>query len=209
MKPVRLAAFRRRHGTRILVALGLIASLAFLSHSVTRLLRSQKEAQVVNVQIQRLNREVELMGRELNTTNAPQTFEELRSEEQRLLVNQTEFAKWTEQLIEHGVPLVLDVDAQAGAPVAGPLSERGVRIIPVTLELAPAKGISAVKPTYQRLLQFLHSVSQQAPRIDLVDLRVSAGPGGIERATAVLNVWVGDPPPAANLATANNGGTNP
>lgn len=209
MKPSRFAAVRRRHGKRVLVAVAIVASLGFLSHSVTRLLRSQREAQVVNHTIQRLNREVELMGRELNTTNAPQTFEALRNEEQKLVVNQADLNGWIDQLRQQGVPLVLDVEAQTGTPVPGPLAERGLRIVPVTLELAPPKGIAAVKPTYQRLLQFLNSVSRQTPRVDLVELRVTADSGAIDRATAVLNVWVAEATPATTIAAATSGETKP
>lgn len=209
MKPSRFDSLRRRHGKRVLVAVAIVASLGFLSHSVTRLLRAQREAHVVNGTIQRLNREVELMGRELNTTNAPQTFEALRNEEQKLVVNQADLNNWIDQLRQQGIPLVLDVDAQAGTPVSGPLAERGLRIVPVTLELSPPKGIVAVKPTYQRLLQFLNSVSLQTPRVDLVELRVAADSGTIERATAVLNVWVTDATPATTIAAATSGEAKP
>jgi hypothetical protein len=201
MKPSRLAAFRRQHGTRVLVAVALLASLGFLSHSVTRLLRAQREAQSVNVNMQRLNREIEVMGRELNTTNAPQAFEALRHEEQRLLVSQLDLTNWTGQLRQQGIPLVFDLDTQTGSPATNHLAEQRVQTIPVTVELVPAKGIIAVKPTYQRLLQFLQSIAEQTPRVDLVELRVSAESGAIDQATAVLHVWVGEPAPAIAATT--------
>lgn len=195
MRPSRITLFRRQHGRRILVALALVVSLGLLSYSITRLLGAQREATLVNGNIQRLTREIEQMDRELNSTNAPQTFEALRQEEQSLMLTSAGLADWTEQLRQQGVPLVLDVNAQAGAPFAGALAERGLKIVPVTVDLNPPKGILAVKPPYQRLLQFLHNLTQQTARVDLVELNVSAESGGIERASAVLNVWVGEAAP--------------
>ncbi len=98
MRPSRITLFRRQHGRRILVALALIVSLGLLSYSITRLLGAQREATLVNGNIQRLTREIEQMDRELNSTNAPQTFEALRQEEQSLLVTSAGLADWTEQL---------------------------------------------------------------------------------------------------------------
>lgn len=195
MRPSRFTQLRRQHGRRLVVAVALLLSLALVSFSITRLLRAQRESKQINVTIQRLSREIEAMNRELDTTNAPMAFEALRLEEQSLLVSSNDLSGWTEQLAQQGVPLVFDVTPQVGTPFTGALAERGLKIFPVTVDLVPPKGIMAVNPPYQRLLQFLHGVSRQTPRVDLVELTVAAEAGGIERATAVYNVWVGEAGP--------------
>lgn len=210
MNPPALTQFRRQHGRRIGVALALLASLGFVFFSITRLLNAQRNTAALNVTIQRLSREVDLMGRELNFTNAPQTFEELRDTEQSLLVSASGLTNWVEELQRQGVPLVLEIGAQLGTPFKGALADRGLEIVPVTVTLTPPKDVSAARSTYQRLLQFLHHVSLQTPRVDLVDLEIATGPGGIEGATAVLNVWVGEAVPVvASTGPAGKGEDQP
>ncbi len=210
MNPPALTQFRRQHGRRIGVALALLASLGFVFFSITRLLAAQRNTAAINVTIQRLNREVDLMGRELSSTNAPQTFEELRDTEQSLLVSAAGLTNWVEELQRQGVPLVLEIGAQLGTPFKGALADRGLEIVPVTVTLTPPKDVSAARSTYQRLLQFLHYVSLQTPRVDLVDLEIATGPGGIEGATAVLNVWVGEAAPVvASTGPAGQGEDQP
>ncbi len=201
MRPSRFTQIRRQHGRRLVVAVALLLSLALVSFSITRLLRAQRESKQINVTIQRLSREIEAMNRELDTTNAPLAFEALRLEEQSLLVSSNELSSWAEQISQQGVPLVFDITPQVGTPFTGALAERGLKIFPVTVDLVPPKSIMAVNPPYQRLLQFLHGVSRQTPRVDLVELTVSAETGGIERASAVYNVWVGEAGPILAAAT--------
>jgi len=207
MRPSRFTQLRRQHGRRLVVAVAILLSLGLVSFSITRLLRAQRESKQINVTVQRLSREIEAMNRELDTTNAPMTFEALRLEEQSLLVSSNALSNWTEQLAQQAVPLVFDVTPQVGTPFTGALAERGLMIVPVTLELVPPKGIMAVNPPYQRLLQFFHGVSRQTPRVDLIELTVSAEAGGIEHATAIYNVWVGEAGPA--LAAAPSPDPNP
>lgn len=202
MRPSRFTQLRRQHGRRLVVALALLVSLGLLSLSISRLLRVQKESKAANAKIQRLSREIETMARELDAAAGPQAFEALRLEEQSLLVSSNELAGWTEQMVQQGVPTVFDVTPQSGTAIAGALAERGLRIVPVTVDLVPPKNIMAVRSPYQRLLQFLSGVSRQRPRVDLVELNVTAEAAGIERATAVLNVWVGDTGPSLAATTA-------
>lgn len=209
MNPTAFTQFRRHHGRRLGVALALVASLGFVFFSVTRLLAAQRGTGAANGNVQRLTREVDLMARELNSTNAPQTFEELRDTEQSLLVTAAGLTNWVTQIHQQGVPLVLEVSTQVGTPFKGALAERGLEIVPVTVNLVPPKDLPAARSTYQRILQFLHFVSLQTPRVDLVELQVDTGPGGIESATAVLHVWVGDAAPVVAQTTAAPKEANP
>lgn len=207
MRPTPFTLFRRQHGKRLLLLVAFLASLPLLCWTIARVLRVQREVKTVNANIQRLIRETELMSQELSLTNAPQAFEALRREEQRLLVSPEALTAWTERLQQECVPLVLEATPQVGNAVNSTVADRGFKVIPVTFELVPPKGILAAKPTYHRLLQFLNTVAQETPRVDLVEFTVQAESGAIERATVGLHVWVGEAaPPLAVANTPEPGG---
>ena len=168
------------------MVLGLIVSItAIVWMSANRLLNVQTSQAQINATIS-LNRQVSQLRSQYLDAN-PETLEtDSQQADQLLIQNFTHLAQWAQELQHQGNQWNLQMhyrilkEKQTPAPVAG------LTVIPIEIHMS-SRGI---KSAYRPYLQFLQTLEQSGPRVDIQEVTVIGDGQKATQLTVGLSLWM-------------------
>lgn len=187
------APARRRRSSwikRVVMFLAIGGALIASWGSVRRLVPLQTENRRLTSDIAQVTAELEAMQTVTSPGVREQLTNSLAAADRRLFSSQQAIAGWLETLREAMVPLALEADARFGPVESRMVAGKTLEVVPLTLDLRPTRLVPGVRSPYQRVLDFCQRITDLPERADFVELTVTAGTNSVDRATAVLELWV-------------------
>lgn len=190
--PAAAPAKRRRSQwiKRVVMFVAIGGALIASWGSVRRLVPLQTENRRLTSDVAKVTAELEAMQLLTSPAERARLTNELAMADRRLFASQQAIAGWLETLRETMVPLALEADARFGPVEARTVAGEQLEVVPLTLELRPTRLVPGVRSPYQRVLDFCQRVSDLPERADFVELTVTAGTNSVDRAIAVLELWL-------------------
>lgn len=178
---------------RGLVAFAIIGSLLSVWWSINRLTRFQQQSSTVTQQASRISTEIELMEAQLapgKTQEVALRFDKARRD---LFAGGESVAAWRDALNEDAVPLALQTQLTIDGTSTSNVGDHLVTLIKATVEITPSPDVPSSQSGFERVLSFVHQLTTQTQRVDLLELRVQGGSNSVDRAFAAVELWAMDP----------------
>jgi len=168
------------------MVLGLIGSITLIVWvSANRLLTIQATQDQINATIN-LNRQVAQLRSQYLEAN-PETLEtDFQHADQLLIQNFTHLAQWAQELQRQGNQWNLQMHYRILTAKQTPAPVEGLTVIPIEIHMSPRGTESA----YRSYLQFLQTLEQLGPRVDIQEVTVIGDGEKATQLTVGLSLWM-------------------